>query len=259
MSDADAERPAGLLAGLPFLARLGVTGFLSIAALGLWASIQQIEIHHGKSDGEPGLSEADVRGGYHTTIIPSPMRAALEGTLVGHGPLEIDDEQRAALVEWIESEQPAQMFDDIDLDLLAPVEIFAERCSSCHATGGEAAAFDVFADVKGLLSDKVLEPPPIEVRWTSIHTHAPAMVGFGLLLTLMALMTRFGPRLRSLPMAMAGIGIALDLGSWIPAGDAAGLVNAIVVGGALYGTGCALAIVLVGLEVWLPRRANDAA
>lgn len=257
MSGEHASGARGLLAGLPLLARLGVTGFLAIAALGLYASIQQIEIHHGKSDGEPGLSEADVRGGYHTTVIPSPMRAALEGSLAGHAPLELDDDQRAALVDWIESERPAQMFDDIDLDLLAPIEILGERCSDCHASDGEAASFASFADVKGLLSDKVLEPPPTEVRWTSLHTHAPAMVGFGLLLALLGLLTRFGRHLRSLPMALAGIGIALDLGAWIPARESASLVYAIVAGGALYATGCALALVLVLLEVWLPAPTRD--
>lgn len=243
---------AGLLAGLPVVARLGVTGFVMIAALGIWASLRQIEIHHGKNDGEPGLSDADVRGAYHTTTIPSPMRSALAGTLAGHPPLDLDTDQHAALATWIASDRPAQMFDDIDLDLLAPVEIFAERCSSCHAASGSAPAFATFADVKGLLSDKVLEPPPPEVRWTSLHTHAPGMVTFGLLFAALALTTRFWRHLRAAPMALAGIGIALDLGAWIPARESASLVSAIVAGGALYATGCVLALALVLLEVWLP-------
>lgn len=252
--DSTTNRP---LAGLPLLARLGVTGFLAIALLGIWASVRQIEIHHGKSDGEPGLSAADVRGGYHTTSIPSPMLAALEGTLDGHPPLELDEDQRAALLAWLESERPAQDFDDIDLDLLAPLEILAERCSDCHARDGTAPAFDDFADVKGLLAGKRLEPPPTEVRWTSLHTHAPAMVGFGLLLTFLALFTRFGRNLRSAPIALAGIGIALDLGAWIPARDAANLVYAIIAGGALYSMGCVLAMLLVLIEVWLPRPTEE--
>jgi mono/diheme cytochrome c family protein len=250
MDTSTTNRP---LAGLPLFARLGVTGFLGIALLGIWASVKQIEIHHGKSDGEPGLSAADVRGGYHTTTIPSPMLAALEGTLDGHPPLDLADDQRAALYAWLESERPAQDFDDIDLDLLAPVEILAERCSDCHAKDGSAAAFSDFADVKGLLAGKRLEPPPPEVRWTSLHTHAPGMVGFGLLLAFLALFTRFGPKLRSAPIALAGIGIALDLGAWIPARETAGLVNAIIAGGALYSSGCILAVLLVLIEVWLPR------
>lgn len=252
-----ATNVAGLLAGLPIVARLGVTGFVLVAALGIWASVRQIEIHHGKSDGELGLSAADVRGGYTTTTIPSPMRAALAGTLADHPPLELDAEQRAALEDWIASDRPAQMFDDIDLDLLAPVEIFAERCTSCHASGGAAPAFDTFSDVKGLLSDKVLEPPPPEVRWTSLHTHAPGMVSFGLLFTVLALTTRFWRHLRAAPMALAGIGIALDLGAWIPARDSASLVGVIVAGGALYATGCLLALGLVLAEVWLPARRSN--
>ncbi|MEZ5977899.1 MAG: hypothetical protein R3F34_06755 [Planctomycetota bacterium] len=246
-----AFRPLG---GLPILARLGATGFVLVALLGLWASMKQIEQHHGKNDGEPGVSLTDVVGAYHGAKIPAPMRSAVEGTLAGHGGVTLEQDERAAMLAWLDDGRAAEMFDDIDLDDMAPVEILARRCGECHSSSGGAPPFDTFADVKATLSDKELVPTPPELQLTSLHSHAPGMVAFGLVLALAALVSRFGRFLRSLPLALAGIGIALDLGAWLPARDSASLVYAIVAGGALFAAGCALACALVLLEVWLPCR-----
>jgi hypothetical protein len=243
-----------LLQGLPFLARLGATGFLFAAALGLYASLRQIQHHHGKNDGVPELSYTDVVGAYHGVNLPSPMRSALEGSLAGHEGLVFEAGEREALLAWLDDGRAAEVFDDIDRGDMAPIEIFARRCDSCHTDGGAAAAFDSFASVKPLLSDKQLVPTPADIVWTSLHTHAPAMFSYGFVLCLAALLTRHGRVLRSLPLALAGLGVALDVGSWIPARDFGFLVPAIVTGGALFSAGCALAIVVVLHDVWWPAR-----
>jgi hypothetical protein len=84
------------------------------------------------------------------------------------------------------------------------------------------------------------------------------MFSYGFVLCLAALLTRHGRLLRSAPLALAGLGLALDVGSWVPARDFGLLVPAIVTGGALFSAGCALAIVVVLHDVWWPVRAPAA-
>jgi len=250
----EAPPRSSVFQGLPFLARVGATGFLAAAALGLYASLRQIEHHHAKNDGQPDLSYTDLLGAYHGTHIDSPMRAALLGTLPGHANLGLEAAEREALLAWLDDGRAAEVFDDIDRGDLAPVEILARRCDSCHTDGGAAAAFDDFAAVKPLLSDKQLVPTPVDIVWTSLHTHAPAMFGYGFVLCLAALLTRHGRLLRSAPMALAGTGLALDVGAWIPARESALLVASIATGGALFSLGCVLALFVVLHDVWWPAR-----
>lgn len=253
---------AGLeLSRLPLLAKLGLSATLAVLGLGLWASVEHIEDHHAKNDGDrSSVSVADIEGAYHGLSVPSPLRAVLGGRAPEHPSLAaVPADALAALNAWLNGERLLETYDDIDLGERAPAELIATHCGACHA--GDAVdptqgriSLAYWEDLAPLLSDKELRPTPYEILITSLHTHAPAMALMALAVGLLALCSRFPRLLAALPMGLGGLGLLIDLSGWLIARYTAGYAPILMAGGATFFAAQALGILLILAELWLPRR-----
>lgn len=248
------------LSGLPVLAKLGLTASLAVLGLGLWAAVQHIEDHHAKNDGDKSsLSLTDIEGAYHGISVPSPLRAVLQGRASEHPSLNaVPADALAALNAWLAGERILETYDDIDLGDRAPAELIATHCGACHA--GEAVdpavgqiSLAYWEDLAPLISDKEIRPTPYEILITSLHTHAPAMALMALVVGILALLSRFPRFLASLPLALSGLGLLIDVSGWLIARWTPGYAPVLMAGGATFFLGQTLGSLLIFAEMWLPR------
>lgn len=248
------------LRNLPLAARLGLTAALGVLAIGAWASLVQIDKQHAKNDGLEGLSFEDVAGAYHGVLIEAPLVSMLTTDAL-HPPTLTEDERRG-LLEWVEGDSLIDGYDDFDLDDMAPAMILERRCVECHAAGSgvagaESMPLEYFDQVERVVQSKELTPTPWPILLTSIHTHATSVGTLVVVVGLLACLTRFARPVRSLPMLLGGAGLLLDIGGQLLARAEALFVWGVLGGGALFGTGLALGMVLVAAELWLPRTSPE--
>ena len=248
------------LSQLDALTRLGVAALVLVLMGGLLASAGHLVEHHQNRDEQEGMSYDDVVGVYHGIRTEAPLFTALDR---GH-PEGLPQGQRSILMDWLTSGNVAEGYDSLELGDDAPAEILDRHCLSCHARGaeegggiGETIPLEYFDEVEKLAISRDVAPMDPAILLASLHTHALGMGTLTLLLVLLAMCTRFPRVLVSLLTATAGLGLLFDLGSWFLAGDSAGFVTLIVVGGATWMGSCALLGLFALVELVLPAPTAD--
>lgn len=245
------------LSSLGLLSRVGLV-FLVLTLLGGYiVSGIFLKQHYENRDERPGLTMTDIIGAYHGVTSPSPLLSALNR---GH-PEELAPEKRQALVSWLESGRIGEDYDNFDLGDLAPAEIIAESCVSCHARGsteanGEGAKWplEYFSDIQSIaVSREVMPTDPTKVM-ISMHAHAPSLAMVLIMMTLLSGMSRWPGKLTGLIAAVGGVGLFLDIaGQWLARSDAL-WAYAIVGGGFASSMGVGLLGLLVIGELVLPAK-----
>jgi len=150
----------------------------------------------------------------------------------------VDEHQ--ALADWLAGDNLIDGFDDLDLDLMAPAEIMARSCVSCHSdgsgvAGAEETPLNYWEDVARLVSNKEIRPVPRDILITSLHTHAISIGLLVILVGLLAAATRFHSIVRAIPMLLGGAGALADLSGQVLAREHALAVGLILGGGAALG------------------------
>lgn len=249
----------GSLRELPFAARLGASALVLVLAGGLAASGAHLVNQHQNRDERPGVSLEDVEGAYHGVEATAPLVSALSG---GH-PEGLAAAERDLLLGWLGGKRISEDYDSLELGADAPAEVLARRCVECHSRAGlEGAhkdarvALATWPDVQKVAFSRRVEPLPTSVLAASTHAHALALGTLSLVLCALVLCTRFPARLSAFLCATSGLGLLVDLGSWWLAREHAGLAPLIVAAGSTYAVSTALALALVFLDLWLPRRAE---
>ncbi len=254
--------PTLRLRNLPFLARLGLTGFIAAFALGLWASAMHLVHHYEKRDGAPGLTLDDITAAYRGIDAPAPLSGALAR---GH-PDNLSDDERDALIQWLASDRITETYDALELGDAAPAEIIARECLSCHSRTASPAPdqikavdlpLDYWDDVQKLVFARNIPPTPREIVIASMHAHALTMAALGVVIGALALASAFPRVLVGLLIAIAGLGLAADLASWLVAPHWEPAIRVIVGAGFAYNASLAALLALVFLELWRPRTARD--
>ncbi|MHC4261000.1 MAG: hypothetical protein ACYSWX_00630 [Planctomycetota bacterium] len=240
---------------LPVAARVGLTGLLFVLAIGAWTSMLQIPKQHAKNDGVDGLSRTDLIGAYHGVDVPAPLGQVLAAE-EPHAP-EMTPDELAGLVAWIDGDSLLDGYDDFDLDDMAPAAIIQRRCVSCHASGSgvagaEQVPLEYWDQIERVVQDKQITPTPWPILLTSVHTHATSIGTLVVVVGLLACMSRFWTPIRSLPLLLGGVGLLLDIGGQLLARGAVEWVWGVLIGGAMFGSGLGLGLLLTGLELWLP-------
>jgi hypothetical protein len=237
--------------------RLGFSGLLLVLLGGLAASFQFIRVHHGPRDGKPGLTLDDVQGVYHGIQRTAPLVSALQR---GH-PEALPRDDREALLRWLGGSRVSEDYDSLDLGDDAPAELLQANCLGCHsrqATGGDGVGLslplDYWDDVQKVAFSTQVSPMSQEILLATTHTHALSMALIGIVVVLLGSWTRFPRSWVGLLSAAVGLGLVLDLAGWWLARGSAGFTPMIVAGGAAYGLGCALLVLLALAELWLPLR-----
>ncbi len=273
--------PTGLgpfrLRDLSLGARLGVACAVIVILGGLGASARHVADHHGPKDDVKGLSLDDIMGAYHGVQAPARLAAALER---GH-PENLAPAAREALITWIEGprgpngkrtgpKRLADDYDNFDLGDMAPNELIAKNCLSCHSAKvadtspiAKTIPLDRRDDVLRLALPKNLTPVPTEILVTSTHTHALSLGTLAVVTIALVLATSWPRRLTGALVLAVGAGLLLDLGGqWIahtwdansarePFGRAG--IYMVLAGGAVYGIGSTLALLSVLIDLFMPR------
>ncbi|GAB4386403.1 MAG: hypothetical protein Kow0022_15290 [Phycisphaerales bacterium] len=258
------NRPVLLLRDFGFGVRLGITLLCLVILGGSAVSGYFLREHYAKRDERPEFSLDDIRAHYHGIRSRAPMLIALEET--NHPAelnVELDPRLRKALLDWLHGDRLAQDYDNFDLGDLAPAEILASNCVSCHDANakGEHAypqlPLRYFDDVRAASISREINPVAEEVQLASLHAHALGLASVCMISVLLLALTRAPSAVKGIVAVLVGGGLLVDLGAWIPARDHAGLVYAIVGGGLAFQLGTVLALCIVILDLWLPRRRSD--
>ena len=158
---------------------------------------------------------------------------------------------------WLGGDDLSTGYDDLDLGEDAPAEILDLACLDCHARGSsdEAASslpLEFWDDVAAVSNARSVRPTEIEILVASTHTHALSLGTLGALLIAGLCLTRLPRFLTGGVSLLIGAGLALDLGSWWLARQSVEFTWGVVLGGAGFGLGSALALLLVLADLWLP-------
>ncbi len=249
------------------LARLGVAGLVLTMLGGTAASGIYLYMHHEERDERAGMTIDDVKAHYHGIVSPAPLLEALEA---GH-PSELPppegreqwltDDDRQRLIDWLrgDSARLNQDYDNLELGMFAPAEIMAVSCIDCHARNatGEHAAPDIpleyWDDVRSVAISRTVQPVSAEILAASTHTHALGMSSMGIAMALLALLTMW-PRIVTGPViALTGIGLAVDIGSWWLTRQYEEFAYAVVAGGGMFSAGMVLLSLIVLADLCLPN------
>ncbi len=249
------QSPPLLLSSLGWPARLGLSLLVLVLLGGIAASATHLVVHHEKRDERPGLTLDDLTGAYHGIRARAPLLVALED---GH-PEDLSADERSALLEWLRSDDVTAGYDDLGKGDRAPAEILDRRCLTCHARQsdqgdgiGKDVPLEYWDDVRAIAFSREVEPTSREIVIASAHTHALGMGSVSIVAALLAFLTRWRRGLVGTLVLVAGAGLLLDLGSWLPARGAAWLVPVLAASGLAWMAGTTALLVLVLAELWLP-------
>jgi len=240
-------------------ARLGLTAIVLTLAGGYLASVLYVQEHYANQDEDPELSLDDFVASYHGIDRPPRLLTAMEGP---HGEEFLPEPgERRAILDWLRSDRISEDYDSLELGLSSPAEILDARCIRCHSRGaaegggiGDTLPLEFWDDIEPLAFGMRRDPVPEEILLTSTHAHASSLALISLAAALLLLATRWAGRSRDLLLAVHGLALAADLGAWWLARESAAFVAVILGAGLVYGLSLALALGLVVLDLWLPRR-----
>ena len=250
--------PPFQLRDMCLFARLGVLATLAVLLGGTAASGLYLYMHHEGRDETPGMTIDDIKGHYHGVIKSSPLLEALQN----NHPEELPQSERTMLINWLTSDRIAQDYDDLDKGDNAPAEIIASSCLSCHARAaqGENAypkvPLEYWDDVRTIAFSKNIQPITTEILAASTHTHALGLASLTLALMAFAWCSSWPRMIISVLIALTGLGLLVDIGSWWLTRWNDNFAYAVVVGGFTYSASTTLLSLLVALDLLLPKRKN---
>lgn len=236
--------------------RLGLTGLMAVMLMGLAASAAHLFWHYEKRDEQAGFSIDDVRSAYRGINSPSRLHESL---MSGH-PEELPKDARQTLIKWLEGSKVSEDYDSLDLGAAAPAELIAKHCASCHSRKADKAdpraralPLEFWDDVKKVAFARKIEPVPDKIKAMSTHAHALSLATLSLVVSFMACATRLPRGLIGILVGLTGLALMADIGSWWLAKQADVFVYVIVGAGGVYNGGTALLVVLITLDMWLPK------
>ncbi|GAB4108817.1 MAG: hypothetical protein Kow00105_16680 [Phycisphaeraceae bacterium] len=250
MSERSLLRPLGITA------RLGLTLIVLTLLGGLIVSGIYLRMHHENRDEQPGLTMMDIRGHYTGVNVPAPLLSAIER---GH-PEGLPDASRKVLIDWLKSDRISEDYDNLDLGAMAPAEIIADSCLSCHSRQSEGEGtyaklpLDFYDDVIAVAVSRDIRPVGTEVLAASTHTHAIGLSLMALASCGLLLLTGWSRKLANPIVLMIGLGLAMDLSGWWIARMNDSAVPMIVAGGFLFAAGVTIALLLVLADLWRPGK-----
>ncbi|MFT7676920.1 MAG: hypothetical protein ACI8QC_000897 [Planctomycetota bacterium] len=246
------------LAALPLFSRLAIALLILVILGGELAAVLHMSSHHGKRDGQAGLTLVDIEGTYHGVRTDAPLRVALEA---GH-PSELEGREAlpaadlAALLAWLEldSNELAQQWDNEDLGDAVPADLLDMHCADCHAaTSDESLRSEPFLgyldDVRAVSSSREILPNDTDILLASTHTHALSMGMIALVIVLLAQATGFGAGLVGLLALLCGGSLLVDLSCWWLARDTAAMIPILVGAGAVHMLSLCLLMALIVAEL----------
>lgn len=240
--------------------RFGLTCLILTLLGGMFASLVFLYDHYRNRDEEPSLTLRDIEGAYRGASIPAPLLTALER---GH-PDNLPAADREQLLAWLRGQRIPENYENFDMG--PPADLIAANCVSCHTraaaadpNSGISPSLEFADDVLRVARTREMQPTPTRVLVISTHAHATTLALVGALAAALLYLS-FWPRwLVGLLVAVIGLGLLVDVGSWWATRYQREFLYGIVVGGAMFNGGIWLSMVMVLIELWRPRFAGRAA
>ena len=248
------------LRNLSLGSRFGVMLLLVVLLGGMAASLTHLYWHYSNRDERPEFTIDDIRANYRGLDAPASLLTALER---GH-PEKLPADRRAALLVWLKGKGLSENYDNLDLGALSPSEIIARNCVECHSTKAPATVdakaraipLEYWNDVKKVAFSRKVDPTPPKIIAMSTHAHALSLGTMSLVLAILGWMTLMPRKLIGTLVFLSGLGLLGDIGSWWLARNADIFVTLIAVSGGIYSF-CTVALILViMIDLWLPRPAS---
>jgi hypothetical protein len=244
------------LRSLPVLVKLGLSGLLISLLMGMVASALHLRWHYENRDERPVLTRNDIRAAYHGINAPSPLLSSLER----NHPEGLSPDARRILIEWLRGARIPEDFDNLDLGENAPAEIIAASCLHCHSrqappehARAKSIPLDYWDDVKKFAFSREIRPMPLKITVMSMHAHALTLGIISVVLAGLALATSLPRSVINVLIGLTGLALAADLGAWWGSRYFEPLVDVIIWAGAIYNVGTTLLMLLILIDVWLPR------
>jgi len=236
--------------------RLALT-ILAITVLGgSAASGWYLRMHHDNRDERPGFTLDDIRAHYHGIQSKAPMLLALER---GH-PEGLDPAASKALTDWLTGSRIREDYDNFDLGDFAPETIIAENCIDCHSADASGSGTDpalslrYFDDVMKVSVSREINPVDIKLLAASLHAHTLGLAALTLITVFLLALTRLPRPITGLIATATALGLFVDLAAWLVTRNWEPGVYLIVGGGILYQAGMILSLLIVIVDLWLPKR-----
>lgn len=236
-------------------ARLGLT-MLILTLLGgyIIASVAHLYTHHQNRDGRAGLSLTDIESAYRKVTNQALLLVALNRD----HPADLPDDEQKILLDWLAgtSNEIRVNYDNFDFAEIPPNDIIFDRCSDCHsgnAEQGGGISLEFWDDVQNVAFSNEIQPPDDKILLKSTHAHASTMAIIGIVVALLAYLTRTWRWLVNLLIFIAGLGLLVDIGSWWLAREHEFFITLIIGGGAAHSSAMATLMLLTIYDLWLPR------
>lgn len=248
------------LAALPSLSRYAIALLVLVLLGGELAAVLHMSSHHGKRDGQEGLTLVDIEGTYHGVRTEAPLRVALES---GHpaeleGQAALPEADLQALLTWLEldSIKLVQQWDNLDLGDAMPADLLDMHCAACHArTSDESLRSEPYLeypdDVTAVASTREILPNDTDILLASTHTHALSMGLIALVIVLLAQATGFGSGLVGLLALLCAGSLLIDLSCWWLARDSVAMIPILVGAGAVHMLSLCLLMAMITVELLL--------
>lgn len=236
-------KDAPRLRSLSLASRIAISAFLALAGIGYVFGFLNILLTYQMTDGERGLSVADVRMAYYGS-----SKSSLEGTIDGSmRQYFASDANYDAVKEWTVLGGNEATY--------APVQkIFDADCVSCHNSETYAAANVELENYEDTAPFLETDSGKSVGRLVSLsHTHLLSTLVVVFLLVFVMSFSSYPDWLKTVLYIASFFAIFLDIGSWWLAKISPFFAVFVIIGGALLGTSFG-ALSLLGLwDVWFGK------
>lgn len=256
MSSNTSPRAGFRLRSLGWFARLGLAAMVLTLLGGSAASGFYLYLKYEKRDERPGLTLDDIRGHYHGIRSEAPMIRALSD---GSHDQWIDEAIRKDLLDWLSLDNPLGEYENIDLYVDSPRFMLEDSCLSCHsptATGDNAAPEISLINLEQVAANsqsREILPVNMTILAASTHTHALSLAVLAMVMAGLFIATSW-PRFLTGPIvALTGLALLADIGSWWLTRDNIAFAPVIAIAGTIFNGGVGLMGVMILLDLCLPR------
>jgi hypothetical protein len=232
------------LRNLSLSSRVAVTGFLALAGIGYLFGYFNILLTYQMTDGQTGLSPADVKMVYHGS-----SNTALQRSIDGSMRQYFSSENNYNVVnDWILLGAGEATYGPVQ-------QVFNLDCVSCHNSQTYAAAnlvLEDFGDVEPYLRQDGGKSISRLVSLSHTHLLSTSVVVF--VLVFIFSFSSYPVWLKLALPALAFLAIFLDIGSWWLTKFSPGFAILVIAGGALLGTSFGALSVLGLWDTWLGKK-----
>lgn len=241
MSDLEAVR----LSRLPIALRLALSCFLLTLGLGYLVAAVNLYLTYHLTDGEPGLSLADLRRAFYGNRENTKLASKIDGGSMAQFLPRAGDKEK--ILSWIQDGASEDGYNRTVKPILQ------QNCVRCHNPNGlqRFTPLTTYEEVMAVTQIDRGEPPQLWARVA--HTHIQSIGLIFLVLAGIFAFTQTPPLVKAAVIVLPFAALLADFGFRYLIKYAPGLVYAMAASGGLMGLLFAVLILVPLYEMWLRK------